>query len=96
MSKMKLLDALEAEKLMKQKRKQYCGTPCTIIFSIPSYCMVLFGLVKPLKVLSCCILTVQDTLVYMTVHTRQLSYEIEMFSVSLLAEMKFGQFKCYI
>ena len=42
------------------------------------------------------ILTVQDTLVYMTVHTRQLSYQIEMFSASLLAEMKFGQFKCYI
>ena len=25
---MELLDALEAEKLIKQKWKQYCGTPC--------------------------------------------------------------------
>ena len=28
MSKMKLLRALEAEKLTKEKCKQYCGTPC--------------------------------------------------------------------
>ena len=27
---MELLDALEAEKLMKQKWKQYCGTPCIL------------------------------------------------------------------
>ena len=34
MSKMELLDALEAKKLMKQKWKQYCWTPC-IITAIP-------------------------------------------------------------
>ena len=28
MSKIELLGALEAEKLTKQKCKQYCGTPC--------------------------------------------------------------------
>ena len=31
MSKMELLDALEAKKLMKQKWKQYCGTPCIMV-----------------------------------------------------------------
>ena len=32
MSKMELLDALEAQKLMKQKWKQYCGTPCMLFY----------------------------------------------------------------
>ena len=44
MSKMELLDALEAEKLMKQKWKQYCGTPCTTILCIrPEVQIVLEG-----------------------------------------------------
>ena len=32
MSKMELLAALEAEKLRKEKWKQYCGTPCICLF----------------------------------------------------------------
>ena len=32
MAKMELLGALEAEISTKQKCKQYCGTPCMILF----------------------------------------------------------------
>ena len=32
MPKMEVLGALEAEKLTKQKFKQYCGTPCTMSY----------------------------------------------------------------
>ena len=34
MSKIELLDVLEAEKLIKQKLKQYCGTPCIVYVCI--------------------------------------------------------------
>ena len=36
---MELLRALEAEKLTKEKRKEFCGTPCTIVPSkVTLYC----------------------------------------------------------
>ena len=39
MSKMELLGVLEAEKLKKQKCKQYCGTPCTWLIWVFYYCI---------------------------------------------------------
>ena len=57
MSKMEFLCALEAEKLTKQKLKQYCGTPCISLELFLRLCFVScsvhFAEIDGLEFLSC-------------------------------------------
>ena len=68
---MKLLGALEAEKLTKQKCKQYCGTPCrwllnTILTNLVivgiKICAGIFMLMKFVKILLASLLHVRGNL----------------------------------